>query len=185
MSREKTYCINKSKVEQALKNKNLLQKELADKIGMHPQALCRALKRGRISATFLNRIGLQLDLAPGCLTENPRGSDCIDRRAAITTAVSAAIDWHRLANPQYSIAYSIGEAMRALPSAQPEPLWIPCSEMLPREHTRVIGYMAWKAMTAIEYQHGKWYSIDHLEPLPDEAVSHWMPLPKPPKGGDE
>ena len=63
--------------------------------------------------------------------------------------------------------------------------WIPCSERLPREYTRVIGYMAWKAMTAIEYQHGKWYSIDHLEPLPDEAVSHWMPLPKPPKEGDE
>lgn len=63
--------------------------------------------------------------------------------------------------------------------------WIPVSERLPREYTRVIGYMAWHSMTAIEYQHGKWYSIDHLEPLPDEAVSHWMPLPKPPKGGDK
>ena len=62
--------------------------------------------------------------------------------------------------------------------------WIPVTERLPREYTRVIGYMAWKAMTTIEYQHGKWYSIDHLEPLPDEAVSHWMPLPKPPKEGD-
>lgn len=59
--------------------------------------------------------------------------------------------------------------------------WIPVSERLPEEYTRVIGYMAWKAMTAIEYQHGRWYSIDHLVPLPDEAVSHWMPLPKPPK----
>lgn len=77
------------------------------------------------------------------------------------------------------------EAIRHLPSAQPEPKWIPCSERLPLEYTRVIGYMAWKAMTAIEYQHGRWYSIDHLEPLPDEAVSHWMPLPKPPKEGDE
>ena len=59
--------------------------------------------------------------------------------------------------------------------------WIPCGERMPEEYTRVIGYMAWHAMTAIEYQHGRWFSIDHLEPLPDEAVSHWMPLPKPPK----
>lgn len=59
--------------------------------------------------------------------------------------------------------------------------WIPVTERLPEEYTRVIGFMAWKAMTAIEYQNGKWYSIDHLEPLPDEAITHWMPLPEPPK----
>lgn len=46
--------------------------------------------------------------------------DLISRNAAIATAVRAAIDWHRLANPQYSIAYCIGEAMRSLPSEQPE-----------------------------------------------------------------
>lgn len=44
-------------------------------------------------------------------------SDAIDRQAAIVTAVRAAIDWHKLANPQYSIAYCIGEAMRAIPAA--------------------------------------------------------------------
>ena len=47
-------------------------------------------------------------------------SDLIDRQAAIVTAIRAAIDWHKLANPQYSIAYCIGEAIRQLPSAQPE-----------------------------------------------------------------
>ena len=47
-------------------------------------------------------------------------SDLIDRQAAITTAVRAAVDWHKLANPQYSIAYCIGEAMRQLPPAQPD-----------------------------------------------------------------
>lgn len=63
------------------------------------------------------------------------------------------------------------------------PKWIPVTERLPEEYTRVIGFMAWKAMTAIEYQNGKWYLIDHLETLPDEAVTHWMPLPEPPKEG--
>ena len=47
-------------------------------------------------------------------------SDLIDRQAAIATAIKAAVDWHKLANPQYSIAYCIGEAMRQLPPAQPE-----------------------------------------------------------------
>ena len=47
-------------------------------------------------------------------------SDLIDRQAAIVTAVRAAIDWHKLANPQHSIAYCIGEAMRELPSVQPD-----------------------------------------------------------------
>lgn len=61
------------------------------------------------------------------------------------------------------------------------PRWIPVTERLPEPHTRVIGFMAWKKITAIEYQNGMWYSIDHLEPLPDEAVTHWMPLPEPPK----
>ena len=65
--------------------------------------------------------------------------------------------------------------------AEKVPRWIPVTERLPEPNTRVIGFMAWKAMTAIEYQNGKWYSIDHLEPLPDEAVTHWMPLPEPPE----
>ena len=47
--------------------------------------------------------------------------DLISRQAAIVTAIRAATDWHKLANPQYSIAYCIGEAIRQLPSAEPEP----------------------------------------------------------------
>lgn len=49
--------------------------------------------------------------------------DLIRRQDAIMTAVKAAIDWHRLANPQYSIAYCIGEAMRELPSAERAGRW--------------------------------------------------------------
>ena len=79
------------------------------------------------------------------------------------------------------VHYDMLQLIKKLPSAE---RWIPVTERLPRECERVIGYMAWNAMTAIEYQHGRWYSIDHLEPLPDEAVSHWMPLPKPPKEGE-
>ena len=71
MSREKTYYINKAKVDQGLKDNNLLQKELAKKIDMTPEALCKALNRGKISETFLNLIGLQLDLSPEYLSDKP------------------------------------------------------------------------------------------------------------------
>lgn len=62
-----------------------------------------------------------------------------------------------------------------------KPKWISVNDKLPEEYTRVLAFMAWKQITAIEYQNGKWYSIDHLQYLPDEAVTHWMPLPEPPK----
>ena len=65
-----------------------------------------------------------------------------------------------------------------------KPKWIPVTERLPEQNTRVIGFMAWKGITAIEYQNENWYSIDHLQPLPNEAVTHWMPLPEPPKDGE-
>ena len=108
--------------------------------------------------------------------------DLISRQAAIE-AIQSLNDY---GDSERANAYGMAEfKITTLPSVQPEQRWIPCSDGLPREYTRVIGYMAWKAMTAIEYQHGRWYSIDHLEPLPDEAVSHWMPLPKPPKEGAE
>ena len=66
-----------------------------------------------------------------------------------------------------------------------KPKWIRVDERLPEQNTRVIGFMAWKGVTAIEYQNGHWYSIANLQPLPNEAVTHWMPLPDPPKEGTD
>ena len=116
-------------------------------------------------------------------------NDTISRQAAIDALIELSVqrdEWD--SKEGFAQKRGIDAAICAiedLPSEQPEQRWIPVTEGLPREFTRVIGYMAWKAMTAIEYQHGRWYSIDHLEPLPDEAVTHWMPLPQPPKEGDE
>lgn len=93
-------------------------------------------------------------------------------------------NWYTEEGTENGFVGTIKDLVKQMPAADVEPRWIPVTERLPREYTRVIGYMAWKAMTAIEYQNGRWYSIDHLEPLPDEAVSHWMPLPKPPKEGE-
>ena len=116
-------------------------------------------------------------------------SDLISRQSAIDATELLIKDLRKdtvdVMNFGHNYNHGVADAIatiKHLPSAE---RWIPVTEGLPRECERVIGYMAWKAMTAIEYQHGRWYSIDHLEPLPDEAVTHWMPLPQPPKEGDE
>ena len=109
--------------------------------------------------------------------------DAINRQQAIATAVSAAIDWHRLSNPQYSIAYSIGEALRALPSAQQ---WIPCSERLPEENKAILLGVKYKddfkmfvtARMDITYWQGLGRDIKCQE-------MRWMPLPEPWKGEDD
>lgn len=101
----------------------------------------------------------------------------IDRKALIE---------HLEKDPLYDLVeqYGVTGVIESFPAADVQPVkWIPVAERLPEQNTRVIGFMAWKGITAIEYQHGKWYSIDHLQSLPNEAVTHWMPLPEPPKDG--
>ena len=72
-------------------------------------------------------------------------SDLIDRQAAIATAIKAAVDWHKLANPQYSIAYCIGEAMRQLPPAQPAP----CEDAVSRKAVAGIYTALWETIGTI------------------------------------
>lgn len=81
-------------------------------------------------------------------------SDLIDRQAAIATAVRATIDWHRLANPQYSIAYCIGEAMRAIPAADVAEV-VRCKEC--KHWTNNIGDSELRDNYCNEVAHGFYY----------------------------
>lgn len=75
-----------------------------------------------------------------------------------------------------------------LPSAQLEPKWIPCSERLPERADEVLiayreEYDDWSeeyAVSTATYmpRAGRW-DYDHLN------ITHWMPLPEPPKGEQE
>ena len=66
-------------------------------------------------------------------------------------------------------------------AANAQASWIPVTERLPKPNTRIIAYMAWKQIITLEYQNSRWYLADRLGSIPDEAVTHWMPLPEPPK----
>lgn len=75
-----------------------------------------------------------------------------------------------------------------LPSAQPEPHWIPCSERLPEEYIRVQiqmdnGWIITAYRVGIE---GVWFSVpDCGEIIKAELVEAWRKLPEPYKGVSE
>ena len=137
-------------------------------------------------------------------------SDLISRQAAIDAAIEATKKWDGL-YPQ-GLNCEIQEAVNALPSAQPEPRWIPCSERLPEDIRPVIvtwkntdpksyyQYIVGKHFTGTAcYKNGKWYwysstTEDMLAEYGrydseefDEAIEciAWMPLPEPYKGGEQ
>lgn len=73
------------------------------------------------------------------------------------------------------------------------PLWIPCSERLPEDNTTVL--YVWRSengnASVFHGWHGSirglgsaWHQSGVGMQRPDDEVTHWMPLPEPPKGGD-
>lgn len=69
---------------------------------------------------------------------------------------------------------------------QEERRWIPATERLPRNYTPVLACIPSLAQTKQQTVHechigadGEWHSA--TAPAYREAVTHWMPLPKPPK----
>lgn len=61
--------------------------------------------------------------------------------------------------------------------------WIPVSERLPEEYTMVLVWEGDYAFRA-EHAEGKWYEATN-EPISEHVnITHWMPLPPAPNGGD-
>ena len=122
--------------------------------------------------------------------------DLISRQAAIDALdfeivhMTAYCDGKNEGNPlaQYNKGLEDGKkAIEALPSAQPEKRWIPCSERLPEEDSRVLAFGENGIMIA-NYLEGWFYYIENEDgdmcPSDDIEVSYWMPLPAPPEVED-
>ena len=128
-------------------------------------------------------------------------SDTISRQAAITEFSCCELTPDGGIDANYAIDF-----LKQLPSAQPEPRWIPCSERLPEDIRPVIvtwkntdpksyyQYIVGKHFTGTAcYKNGKWYwysstTEDMLAEYGrydseefDEAIEciAWMPLPEP------
>lgn len=63
----------------------------------------------------------------------------------------------------------IAELYLSLPSAQPEPRWIPCSERLPEANGNYLVTGRQGAVNKRKFEDGRWYG--------NWAVTAWMPLP--------
>lgn len=136
--------------------------------------------------------------------EKEKMADLIDRQAAIRET------WRE---PTYfdplNVMTEMRDRLKALPSAEPEPQWIPCSERLPEKY-------GWYQVTLkdgrvsrlyYDYKSGRWvdnvrkhmfelYDIyskrthkriteEKEDVYWDDWVIAWMPLPEPWKGGGE
>ena len=85
--------------------------------------------------------------------------------------------------------------LRSLPSAQPEPKWIPCSERLPEEKdARILKKLGTskrsdyvlitvdvkgERMTSVGCTYDGIWNWDKKYAFPDYKVIAWMPLPEP------
>ena len=107
-------------------------------------------------------------------------NDLISRQAAIDAT------WFE---PSYTdplnVLTEVRDRLKALPSAQPEQRWIPCSERLPEDRVNVLVCRT----NGDEFiaHHIETGFVTILEPflLEDDTVAAWMPLPKPYKDGEQ
>lgn len=142
-------------------------------------------------------INMQPTIEPSAnCSEIPNGSDdTISRQAAI----DALYDWsnHTITDAEAWHLRQVIGYIKSMPSAQPEPHWIPCSERLPENDNEVL-ITVWDAEDDyVEvykgfYQEHEWWtqwchgcSKIKDEPCGENIAIAWMPLPGPYKGGDE
>lgn len=105
--------------------------------------------------------------------------DMISRQAAI----DAVNEYLRLSEVSKTVRdmTCIQDILRRLPSAQPEPHWIPCSERLPEKNCRCLTTN--EAWGLFEVDWDAWIDGQWLL-YPNEKPIAWMPMPEPYRGGD-
>ena len=107
--------------------------------------------------------------------------DLISRQAAIDAickACSMEEDYHKCDGyPETSTWCDYLVALRALPSVQPK--WIPVTERLPENGRWVLVYGRNWAIPIMAFHESDAWIDDQFE---KHSVTHWMPLPEPPKG---
>ena len=109
--------------------------------------------------------------------------DLISRQEAIESLVEKGqcSTRYRLGENWELNGSEIREVIKSLPSAQPEPQWIPCSERSPDVGQRVLLSVHRIIFIGMLHSFGKYL----LEPTgisyvcPKDEIDAWMPLPKP------
>lgn len=120
--------------------------------------------------------------------------DLISRQAAIDLFPNDILEWDT--NGGYIAPHFARQMIEDLPSAQPEPQWIPVSERLPDFGVDVLvcndeGVQVTAKRTEWSIDPNCWainycgYDYDSWDFMTNGAIVAWMPLPKPYKEIEE
>ena len=121
------------------------------------------------------------------LSKEGTTSDLISRQAALEIKFSNGIIRRGVA---YVRVDELVNKLKALPTIQPEPQWIPVSERLPETEEFVLASLTGKyrnitfehACEIADYADGEWcvYAYPHMSAEKcEELIEAWMPLPEP------
>lgn len=76
----------------------------------------------------------------------------------------------------------VTELLALMPSVN---CWIPCSERLPKDDANVLAHNDGDGVLIASYDHYVREWMEAFECYPLTNVTHWMPLPEPPKRKDD
>lgn len=123
--------------------------------------------------------------------------DCISRQAAIDAANSrkTAEQCEAGKTRNWTIDICV-DMIKQLPSAQPEPQWIPCERNLPEDYTDVLAWFEYfrygdynclyqtYGIGSYSMEYDSWM-INHETGWRKLRVIAWMPLPEPWRGEEQ
>lgn len=137
-----------------------------------------------------------LDMAIEALKaqELKNSSDCISRQAALNEIAEWMLEYGALNEKRERDALQhVARGIKKLPSVEPEPQWMPCSERLPEEDGQYLITVKYKHVDGYDdvyaehgdWDNGKWdmFNFGHCGEV--EGILAWMPLPEPYKGGEQ
>lgn len=108
----------------------------------------------------------------------------ISRQSVTDNEIQEAIEWLEhlkgcWVGPDIHNLYDL--AIDAIRAYKPEP-WIPVSESLPETDIGVLVWAGYRDIGWIDWKEKKWRREGGW--FSDGQITHWMPLPEPPLGGD-
>jgi len=87
-------------------------------------------------------------------------------------------------NFRFGVLSNVRENLRMMPTVEQERIWIPVSERTPEDGSDILVYCddgEESRIVACNYDNGVWFDCVFNTVMVFKNITHWMPLPEPPK----